>query len=168
MFEVRPAQPEELAALPEVERLADTRFDPLGIGPLPPPGTVEELRHAMVVLVTGDPPIGFARIDHLQDGAHLEQLSVHPDHGQHGTGRALLQAACQWVQAAGYDALTLATYRDIPWNGPFYASEGFVECGSADEWYAERGFPPEEPVLSQFGTRVIMRRPCSPRHGESS
>ncbi len=160
MFEVRPAQPEELVGLPEVERLADTRFDSLGIGPFPPPGTVEALCQAMVILVTGHPPIGFARIDRLLDGAHLEQLSVHPDHGGHGAGRALLQAACLWIADAGYDALTLATYRDIPWNGPFYASEGFTEVGPADEWYAERGLPPEESILGQFGARVIMRRTC--------
>src|SRR5580700_8358169 len=99
MFEVRTAQPQDLTTLPELERLADTSFDSLGIRPLPPPGTVEELGQALVVLVTGDPPIGFARIDRLLDGAHLEQLSVHPEHSQQGAGRALLRAACQWVQA---------------------------------------------------------------------
>jgi hypothetical protein len=52
----------------------------------------------------------------------------------------------------------LATYRDVPWNGPFYATEGFVEVGRVDDWYAACGIEPEDPVMARFGARVIMRR----------
>ncbi len=158
MTEVRPVRPDELPLLPELERAADTMFVSLGIGPLPGPGTVEEFEAALVVLVSGDPPVGLARIDALAGGAHLEQLSVHPDHGQVGIGRALLKGACQWAAAAAYDEITLATYRDVRWNGPFYASEGFVEVGLVDDWYAARGLPPEAPVMTRFGARVIMAK----------
>jgi GNAT superfamily N-acetyltransferase len=156
---IRPARPEELVLLPELEVAADTLFVSLSIGPLPPPGTPEELGSALVVLVAADPLAGFARIDQLAGGAHLEQLAVHPDHARHGTGRALLQAACRWAERAGYSELTLATYRDVPWNGPFYASEGFTAWGPADEWLVTRGQPPEDPVMGRFGARVVMRRP---------
>lgn len=164
---VRVARPSELALLPPLEKLSDEMFLHLGIGPLPEPGTVEDLAAALVVLVTGDPPDGFARLDVLRDdtGApaapgslHLEQLSVHPDHGRRGLGRALLRAALAWTGDRGYDELTLATYRDVPWNGPFYASEGFVEVGPVDEWYAEHGLDPEEEVMSRGGARVLMMR----------
>ncbi len=160
----RPVRPDELALLPELEAAADTVFEPLGIGPLPGPGAVEDFAGALVVLVAGDPPVGLCRIDALPGveggatGAHLEQLSVHPDHAGRGLGRALLRAGCDWAAAHGYAELTLATYRDVPWNGPFYASEGFVEVGPVDEFMAARGLPPEEPVMSRFGARVLMRR----------
>ena len=157
-YRIRPVRPDEMALLPPLEAAADTMFGALGIGPLPGPGTVEEFSGALVVLVAGDPPVGLCRIDALAGGAHLEQLSVHPDHAGHGVGRALLRAACDWAQEAGYRDLTLATYRDVPWNAPFYASEGFVEVGSVDEWYAARGLPPEEPVMGRFGGRVLMGR----------
>jgi GNAT superfamily N-acetyltransferase len=157
--EVRAAQPEELALLPALELASDTLFLTLEIGPLPPPGTVEELAAAQVVLVVGDPPHGFCRVDLIAGEAHLEQLAVHPDHGQRGLGRALVRAACGWAAGHGHHSITLATYHDVPWNGPFYASEGFVEVGPADQWYEERGLPPEEPVMGRFGTRVVMRRP---------
>jgi GNAT superfamily N-acetyltransferase len=163
----RTVRPEELALLPALETAADAMFEPLGIGPLPGPGTIEEFAAALVVLVAGDPPVGLCRIDRIGsgpgpgpgaggDGAHLEQLSVHPDHGGHGIGRALLRAALGWARDAGYDELTLATYRDVPWNGPFYASEGFVEVGPADEWLVAHGLEPEEPVMGEGGTRVVM------------
>jgi GNAT superfamily N-acetyltransferase len=159
MDDVREARPDELSHLPAVEAAADTMYGPLGIGPLPPPGTPEELATALVILVSGDPPRGFCRIDGLAGGAHIEQLSVHPDAGRQGRGRALLQAACGWATAQHYSELTLATYRDVPWNAPFYASEGFIEAGPVDDWYAARGLPPEEAVMGKFGTRVLMRRP---------
>jgi GNAT superfamily N-acetyltransferase len=155
---IRPAQPSDMALLPPLEAAADTMFDAVGIGPLPGPGTVEAFAAALVVLVAGDPPVGFCRIDPLAGGAHLEQLSVHPGIARRGVGRALLRAACEWAGKAGYRELTLATYRDVPWNGPFYASEGFVEIGPVDEWYAARGLPPEAPVLGRFGARVLMAR----------
>ena len=157
-YRIRPVRPDEMALLPPLEAAADTMFGALGIGPLPGPGTVQEFSAALVVLVAGDPPYGLCRIDALAGGAHLEQLSVHPDHGHRGIGRALLRAACAWAHEAGHRELTLATYRDVPWNAPFYASEGFVEVGPVDEWYAARGLPPEEPVMARFGARVLMSR----------
>jgi GNAT superfamily N-acetyltransferase len=155
---IRPVRPDELALLPDLEVAADTVFEPLQIGPLPGPGTVEEFAAALVVLVAGDPPVGLCRIDDIDGVAHLEQLSVHPDAAGRGTGRALLRAGCDWAAAHGYPELTLATYRDVPWNGPFYASEGFVEVGSVDDFMAAHGLPPEEPVMARFGARVLMRR----------
>jgi len=135
-------------------------FEPLGIGPLPGPGTVAEFAAALVVLVAGDPPVGLCRIDAvgLTSSAHLEQLSVRPEHAGQGIGRALLRAACAWAESHGYDDITLATYRDVPWNGPFYASEGFVERGPVDDFWRAQGLPPEEPVMSRFGVRVLMGR----------
>jgi GNAT superfamily N-acetyltransferase len=156
---VRPIRPDELTLLPDLEAAADTVFERLGIGPLPGPGTVDAFAGALVVLVAGDPPVGLCRIDGIDGivpGAHLEQLSVHPEHAGHGIGRALLRAACAWAWAHGYGEITLATYRDVPWNGPFYASEGFVERGPVDDFLRAHGLPDEEPVMGRFGARVLM------------
>ncbi len=155
---IRPVRPEELVLLPALEAAADTLFEPLGIGPLPGPGSVGDFAAALVVLVAGDPPVGLCRIDAVGCRAHLEQLSVHPSHGRRGLGRALLRAGCAWAAEHGYGELTLATYRDVPWNGAFYASEGFLEAGPVDDWLVTHGRPPEEPVMARFGARVLMRR----------
>ena len=61
-------------------------------------------------------------------------------------------------QQHDFDEITLATYRDVPWNGPFYASEGFVERGTVDDFLRAHGLEPEEPVLGRFGARVLMVR----------
>ena len=119
---------------------------------------MEEFAAALVVLVAGDPPVGLCRIDGIAGGAHLEQLSVHPERAGRGLGRALLRSGCDWAAAHGYLEITLATYRDVPWNGPFYASEGFVELGPVDDWMRAHGLPAEEPVMTRFGARVLMWR----------
>jgi GNAT superfamily N-acetyltransferase len=156
---IRAVRPDELALLPALEAAADTMFAPFDQGSFPGPATPEDFAAALVVLVAGDPPVGLCRIDAIGTGAHLEQLSVHPDHGRRGIGRALLRAGVEWARARGYRELTLVTYREVPWNGPFYASEGFVEVGPADDWLVGRGFAPEEPVMARYGTRILMARP---------
>jgi GNAT superfamily N-acetyltransferase len=159
---VRRVRADELPLLPAVEEAADTMFAPFDRGAFPGPGTPEEFADALVVLVAGDPPVGLCRIDAIGDGAHLEQLSVHPEHGGHGIGRTLLRAGIDWAEARGYSDLTLTTFRDVPWNGPFYASEGFVEVGPADDWLVAHGLAPEEPVMGRYGARIVMVRSLRP------
>lgn len=154
---------DELVLLPAVEAAADAMFGPFEHGTFPGPGTPEEFAAALVVFVAGDPPVGLCRIDAIGDGAHLEQLSVHPEHGRRGVGRRLLRAGIGWTADAGFPELTLITYRDVPWNGPFYASEGFVEAGPADDWLIAHGLAPEEPVMARYGTRIVMALPLRPR-----
>jgi GNAT superfamily N-acetyltransferase len=156
---VRPVRDDELDLLPAVEAAADTMFAPFDHGRFPGPGTPEEFAAALVVLVAGDPPVGLCRIDAVGAGAHLEQLSVRPEHGRQGLGRTLLRAGIDWAEAHGYPELTLTTFRDVPWNGPFYASEDFVEVGPADDWLIAHGLAPEEPAMARYGTRVVMARP---------
>ncbi len=159
---IRPVRADELAMLPAVEAAADTMFAPFDHGAFPGPGTPEDFAAALVVFVAGDPPVGLCRIDAVGKGTHLEQLSVHPEHGRRGLGRCLLRAGIEWAEARGYPELTLTTYRDVPWNGPFYASEGFVEIAPADDWLVAHGLDPEEPVMARYGTRIVMARSLRP------
>jgi hypothetical protein len=45
-----------------------------------------------VVLVSGEPPVGFAAVDIVDDAPHLRQLSVVPSSGRQGRGTALVTA----------------------------------------------------------------------------
>ena len=57
--------------------------------------------------------------------AHLDELDVLPAYGRKGLGSALLDAVCTRAEQAEYPAVTLTTFRDIPWNAPFYWRRGF-------------------------------------------
>jgi GNAT superfamily N-acetyltransferase len=156
---VRPATDDDLAMLPAVETASDTIFEAIGITDLPPAADVEELRQSDAVLVVGDPPVGFARLEVVAGEAHLGQLAVHPDHARRGHGTALVEAAFDWARAQGYVSMTLTTYRDVAWNGPFYARLGFVEIDIANspELTAQRDH--ERALgLDDKGPRIAMRR----------
>jgi GNAT superfamily N-acetyltransferase len=85
---------------------------------------VEEDR--LIVAVEGARVVGFALVSAHDDAAHLDELDVLPEAGGRGIGRALLEAAAAWARAHGHAQLTLTTFRDVPWNGPFYARAGFA------------------------------------------
>jgi putative acetyltransferase len=80
------------------------------------------------VALSGDVPVGFALVEILEpDAAHLEEIDVHPDHGRRGVGTRLVRWVRRWADARGLAAVTLTTFRDVPWNMPFYARLGFEE-----------------------------------------
>ena len=80
------------------------------------------------VALAGESPIGFAHVEVFDPiSAHLEEIDVHPDHGRRGVGTRLVTEVCKWAWKRGYRAVTLTTFRDIPWNMPFYLRLGFEE-----------------------------------------
>lgn len=167
-LDVRQAASEDLELLPSLEAAADVRFADIGMGPLPPPATAADLASAWRVLVAGDPPVGFARIEQLDGQAHLEQLSVHPDHGQRGIGGALLEAAFAEAKAAGYIAMTLITYTNVPWNAPFFARHGFRVLSMLTPGLRRLRDAERATGLDTLGDRVVMMRIASAYDLESA
>lgn len=75
----------------------------------------------------GGEPVGFALSRPVDDTLYLDQVSVDPAHGRRGIGRALVERTVEEARAVGFRSVTLSTFRDLPWNGPFYRSIGFRE-----------------------------------------
>lgn len=104
--------------------------------------------------------VGFAHVVLLEDGldvrAHLEQVSVLPAHGRRGTGAALVRAAAEEARWDGHDELTLCTYRDLPWNAPFYAGLGFEVVEPRGVLSAIRARE-HSLGLDEAGERVVMK-----------
>ena len=63
-------------------------------------------------------------------------MSVDPAHAGRGIGAALLDHLAGVARAEGRPALTLTTFRDIPWNAPYYVRLGFTELPQG-EWGAQ-------------------------------
>ncbi|GHE14531.1 GNAT family N-acetyltransferase [Klenkia taihuensis] len=158
MTVIRRAEDDDLPQLPAIEAAADELFVPLGVDDLPPPATAAERARSWRVLVAGRPPVGFAVLEQLDGAVHLEQLSVHPGHGRRGVGGALVEAAVAEARAAGADRLTLCTYADVPWNGPFYARHGFVEDPDPPPALAALRAHEQELGLDRHGRRTVMVR----------
>ena len=168
MYTIAAAEPRHLPLLPAIELAAASLL--AGYAPksvLAETTSQADLEQAqqhgqLWVALSGGVPVGFAHVKVLEPGAaHLEEIDVHPEHGRRGIGRRLVIAVCQWAAANGYSCVTLTTFRDVPWNMPFYTRIGFTEI------------PPDEisPALSSVideeirrgldpRRRVAMRRPC--------
>lgn len=160
MHVIRPAAPEDLEYLQALETASDSllaavlepAFADLSA---PPPA---DFAASLYILVSGSPPRGFVRIEELDGQAHLEQLSVHPDHARNGLGRALVEAAAEWARSRGFTAMTLCTFADIPFNAPFYASCGFEGLADPGPELAALRIHENEIGLDRLGRRVTMRR----------
>ena len=68
---------------------------------------------------------GFLSAERRGRSLHVWQMAVHADWQKQGIGRKLIGAAVRWSFAEDIASLTLTTFRDVPWNEPFYRSCGF-------------------------------------------
>ncbi|MEU6034913.1 MULTISPECIES: GNAT family N-acetyltransferase [Actinomadura] len=152
----RVAEPGDLAGLAAIEKSADALFAPLGIVFPPGPTVIEEMiEEDAEILVAGRPPVAFAAVRPLDGATYLEQIAVHAGHVRKGIGTRLLRAV---LQRAGAPGVTLLTFRDVPWNAPWYARHGFAEfpqerwgSGLRAHWDAEVAAG-----LHELGPRVAM------------
>jgi GNAT superfamily N-acetyltransferase len=137
---IRGARPDELALLIEIERAAGAAFRSLGMDAVADddPGSIPQLapyaedNRAFVAVDSAERLVGYLLLDVVDGAAHIEQVSVHPDHARRGIGRALIESAEAWARDRGLHALTLTAYVAVPWNGPYYERLGFHYL-SADE-----------------------------------
>ncbi|MFN4355553.1 GNAT family N-acetyltransferase [Parvibaculum sp.] len=139
-YEIRQARPDDFRHFGVIESAAAALFADAGLPEIAshePTGLefIEATANAGVVFTaTGNGmPVGFILGAPLDRHMHIYELSVHPSHGKRGLGRRLVEAVCTHARERGFDAVTLSTFRDIPWNGPFYVSCGFREL-ARNEW----------------------------------
>lgn len=164
---VRLARVDDLPALREIERAAGAPFrevEMCAIAEDEPP-SLEVLAgfqrdgRAWVVVDDTDRPAAYLLLDAVDDGAHIEQVSVHPDHARRGLGRLLLAAAEGWARSRGLLALTLTTFAGVPWNAPYYARLGFRALAEAELTDALREIRRQEAARGlDAWPRVTMRR----------
>lgn len=133
MYEIRPATPKDLLLLQGIEIAAGMLFLQYELtadlaADITPVEDFEQAQKDNLLWVAVLPlgkPIGFALVYMLDGEAHLQELAVHPEFGRQGVGTKLVEVVCDWAQSVGIPALTLTTFRDIPWNAPFYQKLGF-------------------------------------------
>jgi GNAT superfamily N-acetyltransferase len=163
---VRAARPDDLEPMVAIERAAGETFRSLGMDLVADddPRSVDELvpyaetGRAFVAVDAGDTPVGYLLLDMVDASAHIEQVSVHPDYARQGIGRVLILRAATWARRHGLDALTLTTYIEVPWNGPYYERLGFQYLTRDQETSGLRAIREHEHVLGlDVWPRACMR-----------
>ncbi|MBB2202322.1 GNAT family N-acetyltransferase [Gluconacetobacter tumulisoli] len=94
---------------------------------------------------------------------HIWELSVRADRQGRGLGRRLLDRAARHAAAHGLSAVTLTTFRDVPWNAPFYARAGFALLDGDTLTPRLRAILAEE-AAHGLSRRCAMRRAILPGH----
>jgi len=161
-MQIRAATIDELPVLQDIERAAGRLFAELGMTAVAEDEpldiiALEHFRDDGYAWVVADPtPVAYLVAAPLDGNLHIEQVSVHPDHARRRLGAALIDAA----DTAGWPASTLTTFRDVPFNAPYYRRLGFRDVPEDQETPGLRAIRKAEVAhgLDRW-PRLCMRRP---------
>jgi GNAT superfamily N-acetyltransferase len=137
---IRPLRADDAEAAGAIERRASERFRDVGLPGVADddPFTADEIAEYAAagrgwVAVDGHGgAVGYVVVDVVDGNAHVEQVSVDPDHQGRGIGGALVERVRDWAVDNGMRAITLTTFRDVPWNRPLYEHLGFAVVDGDD------------------------------------
>jgi len=139
-WSLRLARVADAASMPSIERAAGKLFEQAeGLADVAGTQTVSVNRleryirkgHCLVAHI-GDELAGFLVNEPFQRDLHIWEFNVHPAYQGRGIGAGLLRACMIDARNSGFKAITLTTFRDVPWNGPFYERIGFAELTALD------------------------------------
>jgi len=139
MFHVKRAS-DGFERLQEIERAAGALFRDAGMAAIAgddPPSLEEfaEYARAGYLWCAADADgraVAYLMAGPVDGNLHVEQVTVDPAYARRGIGLSLITHAAESARRAGMVALTLTTYRDIPWNGPYYRRCGFRELTDSE------------------------------------
>jgi len=114
--------------------------------------------HVFVARSRKGEPAGFVLTSLRGDTLYLDQVSVHPDHGRRGLGAALIRRVFEDADDRGLKTVTLSTFRDLPWNAPFYRTLGFRELprNKLTDWMLD--IEARQAAVMDVTKRCFMRR----------
>jgi GNAT superfamily N-acetyltransferase len=163
---IRPGEPRDIPVMQDIEIVGCQIFADIGMQDIADDGAHEtELLAEYIaggrawVAESGDRVCGYALADVYDGTAHVEQVTIYPDCAGRGIGSLLVDAIEDWGRERGSRALTLLTFRDVPWNGPYYRRLGFSELPDDElepELAALRAHEAE--LGLDVGIRFAMRR----------
>ena len=128
---IRPGKEADLPRLVVVEVEAGQVFRTVGMARVAEDvPKISDLRDAVEgarlwVTEVGPEVAGYICAEVLDGNAHVAQVSVAPAYAGRALGRAMIEFLEDWGRAADRPATTLTTFRDVPWNGPYYRRLGY-------------------------------------------
>ncbi|EMM5578099.1 GNAT family N-acetyltransferase [Enterobacter hormaechei] len=165
-FTLRPTRIDDVAALPAIERAAGQRFrDVPELAWLADNEVIcveDHLGYAgrglSWLALADDRPVGFILTEAHPSSLFIVELSVHLDWQGRGLGRQLIARAAAHARSLGLNSLTLTTFRDVPWNAPFYRRLGFEMLTTLTPELRQKREEETAHGLA-YGSRCAMRLP---------
>jgi GNAT superfamily N-acetyltransferase len=131
---IRLAQPADAAHLPAIEASAGAAFRGIAdLAWIADDGEMSVDQHhvfiaagtAWVAEEFDGVVVGFLCAELSGEMLHIREVSVLHDRQGLGVGRQLIAAAIALAEATDLVDVTLTTFRDVPWNAPYYHRLGF-------------------------------------------
>ncbi len=164
---IRAAREADIPELQRIEVEAGRMFAAAGMDavardePLPAAELLEYQRdgRAWVVVDATDRPVAYAIALWVDGLAHLEQVSVHPEYAGRRLGASLVEQVAGWARENGSPTLSLTTFAEVPWNGPYYRKLGFEPVSEIDLSPGLRAIRAEEAAhgLDEWPRLVMCR-----------
>jgi GNAT superfamily N-acetyltransferase len=110
------------------ERFRAVQLDAIADDPAPPAAVLQahiDAGTAWIAELEGE-VVGYATASIVDGEGHLDQVSVIAAAAGRRIGRRLVDEVCAWAAARGLPSVTLTTFRDVAWNGPYYERLGFA------------------------------------------
>jgi GNAT superfamily N-acetyltransferase len=150
----------ELAGVPQFQELPG--FETAFIGFVARPEKYRVLVERGLVFVAAndvDWPVGFCAVGGLDDEAYLAELGVMRAQQNKGLGSRLVERACEWAHENDYASILLSTFRNVPWNAPFYEKRGFRPLDPAElDRPGIKAQREHEAEFLDMSNRVFMRK----------
>lgn len=139
-WSLRLAKPPDALAMPDIEQAAGGLFEQsdwetgtAGTHAMPVASCERLIRKGHCLVATKkDKLVGFVLTEPFKRELHIVEMDVHPRDARQGIGTGLVRACQIDARNCGFRALTLTTFRDVPWNQPLYSKLGFVEVADLD------------------------------------
>lgn len=167
-YRVRPGRAADAALLGGLESAAAKRFAMIGLPQIAggrPTSEADYLALAAearlwVIEEDGGELVGLAIADRVDDEGYLAEISVHPDHGGRRLAPVMIAEVEAWARAQGFAGVSLTTFRDVPWNQPYYERLGFAVLGEGEAGPELRAIRNIERArgLDDVSPRVCMRK----------
>ena len=136
MQTIRLATQQDAAAMPGIERSSGAAFRQIPhLAWIADDTVTSQQRHEALIRLgaawvshdASNEITAFLTAEVREDVLHIWQMSVRSDQQRKGIGRNLIRAAENWASANQLVAMSLTTFRDVPWNAAFYRSCGFQD-----------------------------------------
>ncbi|MEE9380409.1 MAG: GNAT family N-acetyltransferase [Hyphomonadaceae bacterium] len=166
-YAIRAAQTVDIPQFALIESAADKLFEPTGLmenateqDSIPALVFEDAIPQGLVSVVElgGNEIIGFSLCSVRKPDLYLDQVAVYPDHCRKGLGTALINTVMKDARARKLKTVSLSTFRNVPWNAPYYARLGFKEIPRKNltKWMLELEALQME--YMDIGKRCFMRK----------
>lgn len=133
------AAPHDANAIRTIEFEAGQRFASVGLAGIADASPMElavvERKIAadeIIVAVAAGAACGFVMFEPQPTRIFIQELDVLTSYAGRRIGAALIEQVAQLARRRQLTQLILSTYRDVPWNAPYYRRLGFRDIGATE------------------------------------